>query len=74
MAQSAGPRIVVVGSGMSGVAAAYRLAKAGFQRVRILEATGRSGGRILTSRLGEQRDFSMSYFPTAALEVKTKSH
>lgn len=74
MAQSGGPRVVVVGSGISGVAAAYRLANAGFQRVRILEATGRSGGRILTSRLGEQRDFSMSYFPTAAVEVKTKSH
>lgn len=39
---------------MSGIAAAHRLVKGGFQQVRILEATGRSGGRTLTSRLGER--------------------
>uniref|UniRef100_A0A3Q3WHY1 Amine oxidase domain-containing protein n=1 Tax=Mola mola TaxID=94237 RepID=A0A3Q3WHY1_MOLML len=46
------PRVVVVGCGISGVAAAHRLVKAGFHRVQILEATGRSGGRIHTGRLG----------------------
>ena len=47
-------RVVVVGCGISGVAAAHRLVKAGFHRVRILEATGRSGGRINTGRVGER--------------------
>lgn len=74
MAQEAEPRIVVVGSGISGVAAANRLVKAGFQRVRVLEATGRGGGRILTCRLGEERDLGLSYLSTAALKVKTRSH
>lgn len=48
------PKIVIVGSGISGLAAADRLVKAaGFQHVRILEATKRSGGRIRTSTLGK---------------------
>lgn len=47
------PKIVIVGSGVSGLAAAETLVKAGFQHVRILEATKRSGGRIKTSTLGE---------------------
>lgn len=48
-------RVVVVGCGMSGVAAAQRLVKSGFPQVRILEATGRSGGRLLTKALGERQ-------------------
>lgn len=47
-------RIVIVGCGMSGVAAAQRLVESGFKQVRIVEATGRSGGRILTQTLGER--------------------
>lgn len=47
------PKIVIVGSGVSGLAAAESLVKAGFQHVRILEATKRSGGRIKTSTLGK---------------------
>lgn len=47
-------RIVIIGCGISGVAAAQRLDEAGFKQVRILEATGRSGGRILTETLGER--------------------
>ncbi|XP_076598370.1 peroxisomal N(1)-acetyl-spermine/spermidine oxidase [Chaetodon auriga] len=46
-------KIVIVGCGISGVAAAHRLVNAGFQHVRILEATARSGGRIKTGRLGD---------------------
>lgn len=45
-------RVVIVGCGISGIAAARRLVEAGFN-VHILEATGRSGGRIKTSTLGE---------------------
>ncbi|XP_037535178.1 peroxisomal N(1)-acetyl-spermine/spermidine oxidase [Nematolebias whitei] len=46
-------KIVIVGCGISGIAAAHRLVKHGFQNVRILEATARSGGRIKTGRLGD---------------------
>ncbi|KAM9848060.1 peroxisomal N(1)-acetyl-spermine/spermidine oxidase [Aulostomus maculatus] len=46
-------RIVIIGSGISGVAAAQRLHKAGFHNVRILEATARSGGRVKTGRFGD---------------------
>ncbi|KAM4590788.1 peroxisomal N(1)-acetyl-spermine/spermidine oxidase-like [Odontesthes bonariensis] len=53
MAPSVSANVVIIGSGMAGVAAAHRLVKAGFENVQILEATGRSGGRIQTSRLGE---------------------
>uniref|UniRef100_A0A3B4YAR9 Polyamine oxidase n=1 Tax=Seriola lalandi dorsalis TaxID=1841481 RepID=A0A3B4YAR9_SERLL len=49
---SSDPKIVIVGCGISGIAAAHRLVKAGFHHVRILEATARSGGRIKTGRLG----------------------
>lgn len=46
-------QIVIIGSGVSGLAAAEKLVKAGFEHVRILEATKRSGGRIKTSTLGK---------------------
>ncbi|XP_053730414.1 peroxisomal N(1)-acetyl-spermine/spermidine oxidase [Synchiropus splendidus] len=47
-------KIVIVGCGMSGVAAAHRLIKAGFKNVHVLEATARSGGRVRTGRLGDK--------------------
>ncbi|XP_070696755.1 peroxisomal N(1)-acetyl-spermine/spermidine oxidase-like [Pempheris klunzingeri] len=53
MALSVDARIVVIGCGISGIAAAHRLVKAGFHHVRILEATARSGGRIKTGRFGD---------------------
>lgn len=46
-------KIVIVGCGISGIGAALKLIKNGFKNVRIIEATGRSGGRIRTGRLGE---------------------
>lgn len=45
-------KIVIIGAGVSGVSAAHRLVKSGFRYVRILEATGRSGGRIKTGTFG----------------------
>ncbi|KAL9889203.1 spermine oxidase-like [Glossina fuscipes fuscipes] len=41
-------RVVVIGSGPSGIAAATRLMEAGFNDVLILEAESRVGGRIYT--------------------------
>ncbi|XP_075073281.1 peroxisomal N(1)-acetyl-spermine/spermidine oxidase [Mixophyes fleayi] len=43
-----GPVVLIVGSGISGLAAAEKLHKHGFQNIKILEATGRTGGRIWT--------------------------
>lgn len=53
MSLGADARIVIIGCGISGIAAAHRLIKAGFNHVRVLEATGRSGGRIKTGKFGE---------------------
>lgn len=46
-------KVVVIGCGISGISVAHKLVKSGFRRVRILEATGRSGGRIKTGRFGK---------------------
>ncbi|WP_328347618.1 flavin monoamine oxidase family protein [Micromonospora sp. NBC_00421] len=45
-------RVVVVGGGFSGLAAAAALCRGG-ARVRVLEARGRVGGRVLTRRLDD---------------------
>ena len=47
-----GKSVVILGAGISGMTAAYELAKAGY-RCTILEATGRAGGRNLTVRGGD---------------------
>ena len=48
----AGRRVLILGSGVAGMSAAYELGKAGFQ-CRILEARARSGGRVWTVRGGD---------------------
>ncbi|KAK5853959.1 hypothetical protein PBY51_015068 [Eleginops maclovinus] len=50
---SVNAKVVIVGCGISGIAAAHKLVNAGFQHVRILEATARSGGRIKTGTFGD---------------------
>ncbi|XP_040176703.1 peroxisomal N(1)-acetyl-spermine/spermidine oxidase [Rana temporaria] len=42
------PAILIIGSGISGIGAAEKLYQNGFRNIRILEATGRTGGRIQT--------------------------
>ena len=47
-----GRRIAILGAGLSGMIAAFELAKAGYH-CTILEATGRAGGRSFTARGGD---------------------
>ena len=47
-----GTSVVILGAGISGMAAAYELSKAGYH-CTILEATGRAGGRNRTVRGGD---------------------
>lgn len=46
------PKIVVVGAGPSGIAAASKLFENGLKNVTILEAENRTGGRVYTTRIG----------------------
>lgn len=46
-AQRAGARIVVIGGGFSGLAAAYELTKAGYD-ITVVEARNRVGGRVIS--------------------------
>ena len=47
-----GKRVAILGAGLSGMTAAWELAKAGYD-CTILEATGRAGGRSFTARGGD---------------------
>lgn len=47
------PNIVIIGAGISGIAAARKLLSAGLNNVIILEAQDRFGGRILTQKFGK---------------------
>ncbi|KAK3161727.1 hypothetical protein QOZ80_1BG0080690 [Eleusine coracana subsp. coracana] len=51
------PRVVIVGAGMAGLAAAQRLCDAGGNRfdVTVVEAGARAGGRVLTSEFAGHR-------------------
>uniref|UniRef100_A0A182K325 Amine oxidase domain-containing protein n=1 Tax=Anopheles christyi TaxID=43041 RepID=A0A182K325_9DIPT len=46
------PRIIIVGAGAAGIAAASRLYQRGFRNITILEASQRFGGRIRTTPFG----------------------
>ncbi|GAU91343.1 hypothetical protein RvY_03614 [Ramazzottius varieornatus] len=45
--------VVVIGAGAAGVAAASRLHEHGFGNVRVLEAQGRSGGRVFSEKYAD---------------------
>lgn len=58
-----GPRVLVVGSGIAGLGAAQRLCRhPAFPQLRVLEATGRAGGRIRSER-GFGNGLSRNPFP-----------
>ncbi|XP_074102125.1 spermine oxidase-like [Cotesia typhae] len=46
------PRVIIIGAGVSGVAAAARLIENGFDNITILEAENRIGGRIHSVEIG----------------------
>jgi monoamine oxidase len=48
-----GKRVVILGAGIAGLVAAYRLSKAGYQ-CKLLEARTRAGGRVWTLRGGDR--------------------
>lgn len=62
MCANVNAKIVIIGCGVSGLAAAHKLIKAGFNGVRVIEATGRSGGRIKTEKLGERLCIRVVFF------------
>lgn len=47
------PRVVVIGAGLAGLAAAKALLEQGFTDVTVLEASSRIGGRVESVKLGE---------------------
>lgn len=47
------PRVVVIGAGLAGLAAAKALLEQGFTDVTVLEASSRIGGRVQSVKLGE---------------------
>ena len=53
------PRVVIIGAGISAVAAANLLISEGVDDVVILEATDRVGGRIWSIDLGESIQFDI---------------
>ena len=57
-------RVVVVGAGAAGLAAAARLMERGVRNVVILEAEDRMGGRIHTTLFGKQFVLLYFYFTT----------
>jgi len=52
-----GVKVVILGAGVAGLAAAYELAKAGYE-CTVLEARDRPGGRVFTARRGTKIDMT----------------
>ncbi|XBH86657.1 hypothetical protein VPH35_074279 [Triticum aestivum] len=52
LAAAAGPRVIIVGAGMSGISAGKRLSEAGITDLVILEATDHVGGRMRKHNFG----------------------
>lgn len=54
-------KIIIVGSGPSGIAAATKLMENGFNNVTILEAEDRIGGRVYTTNFGKFAFFTVFF-------------
>lgn len=48
-------KVIIIGAGMAGLSAANHLIKNGSTDFRILEARGRTGGRIVSIDLGAEK-------------------
>lgn len=48
-------KVIIIGAGMAGLSAANHLIKNGLTDFRILEARGRTGGRIVSIDLGAEK-------------------
>lgn len=47
------PKVIIIGGGISGIALGDHLSRNGFTDFVILEASGRTGGRIYTINIGK---------------------
>ena len=56
---NASKNIVIIGGGISGLAAASKLIKSGHKNVRILEASDRLGGRIYSHKFNGKHDVEL---------------
>ena len=52
------PKIIIIGAGPAGIAAASKLLENGISDITILEAEDRIGGRVFTTKFGKKRLFS----------------
>lgn len=48
-------KVIIIGAGMAGLSAATHLIKNGINDIKILEARGRIGGRIVAIDIGPQK-------------------
>jgi len=67
------PKIVVVGAGITGLAAALRLAAAGGVDVAVCDASGWAGGVIRTERGGERGEYLIEAGPDSFLTEKPEA-
>lgn len=66
------PRIVVVGAGLAGLAAAKTLFENGFTDVTILEASDHIGGRVQSVQHGKMTSSVHLYMSTYIFNLDTK--
>jgi protoporphyrinogen/coproporphyrinogen III oxidase len=67
------PKIVIVGAGITGLAAALRLAAAGGVDAVVCDASGRAGGVIRTERGGERGEYLIEAGPDSFLTEKPEA-
>lgn len=64
-------KIIIIGAGAAGIAAATRLLSHGFRNLLILEAESRYGGRINTIPFGENViDMGAQWYPNQCSVIK----